>query len=88
MKYKVGDKVLIKSADWYYKNRDEEDIVHCGNAGFVPSMTTFCGQIVTISSVYPLPGICHIKEDNGIYNWTDEMIEEGLAIDATGLNIY
>lgn len=75
MKYKVGDKVLIKSADWYYKNRDEEDIVHCGSAGFVPSMTTFCGQIVTISSVYPLPGIYHIKEDGGIYNWTDEMIE-------------
>ena len=75
MKYKVGDKVLIKSADWYYKNRNEEDIVHCGNAGFVSSMTTFCGQIVTISSVYPLPGIYHIKEDGGIYNWTDEMIE-------------
>ena len=81
MKYKVGDKVLIKSADWYYKNRDEEDIVHCGNVGFIPSMAKFCGQIVTISSVsseksfFKIYQIYRIKEDNGIYNWTDEMIE-------------
>ena len=81
MKYKVGDKVLIKSADWYYENRDEENTVHCGSAGFVSSMTTFCGQIVTISSVssekssFKIYQIYRIKEDNGIYNWTDEMIE-------------
>ena len=78
MKYKVGDKVLIKSADWYYKNRDEVNLVDCGSASFVPSMVKFCGQIVTISSVSSeksLLGIYRIKEDGGAFNWTDEMIE-------------
>ena len=75
MKYKVGDKVLIKSADWYYENRDEENTVHCGSAGFVSSMTTFCGQIVTISSAHSLLGVYRIKEDGGTHNWTDKMIE-------------
>ena len=44
-------------------------------------MAKFCGQIVTISSVsseksfFKIYQIYRIKEDNGIYNWTDEMIE-------------
>ena len=75
LKYKVGDKVLIRSVDQYCKNRDEEGIVHCDNAGFVPSMETFCGQVVTISSVQSLLKVYRIKEDGGVYNWTDKMIE-------------
>lgn len=77
MKYKVGDKVLIKSADWYYKNRVEMEI-DCGDARFIPSMVKFCGQIVTISSVpseKSLFKIYRIKEDGGAYDWTDKMIE-------------
>ena len=76
MKYKVGDKVLIKSADWYYKNKDKIEI-DCGDARFIPSMVKFCGQIVTISSVLSeksLFRIYHIKDDGGCSPWTD--IEE------------
>lgn len=76
MKYKVGDKVVIKSADWYYKNRDEIGQVDCGGGTcFIPSMITFCGQIVTISSVQPSLEFYRIKEDGGTFYWTDEMIE-------------
>ena len=82
MKYKVGDKVRIKSFDWYNENRDKIGQVDCGcgcaYAYFVPSMVTFCGQIVTISSVQTsLEAYC-IKEDGGTFKWTNEMIE-GLA---------
>ena len=79
MKYKVGDKVLIKSADWYYKNKDEVDIVDCGSASFIPSMAKFCGQVVTISSVQSMLKGYLIKEDGGVFHWTDEMIERIFA---------
>lgn len=66
MKYKVGDKVRIKSLDWY---------IDCGNVCFVHNMATLCGKIVTISSILPTLEVYRIKEDNGEFNWTDEMIE-------------
>ena len=75
MKYKVGDKVLIKSVDWYYKNRDKIEQVDCSGTCFIKSMVTFCGQVVTISSVQPSLEFYHIKEDGGTFYWTDEMIE-------------
>ena len=75
MKYKVGDKVRIKSLDWYYKNRDKIDQIDCGNVCFVRNMATLCGQIVTISSILPMLEVYRIKEDDGEFNWTDEMIE-------------
>ena len=78
MKYEVGDKVRIKSFDWYNKNRDEICQVDCGKVCFIAAMTTFCDKIVTISSVLPTLEVYRIKEDNGTFNWTDEMIE-GLA---------
>ena len=78
MKYKVGDKVRIKSLDWYYDNRDRIDEVACGNTNFIPDMTKYCKEIVTISAVLPTLKVYHIKEDGGMFNWTDEMIE-GLA---------
>ena len=75
MKYKVGDKVIIKSLDWYYENRDKIDQIDCGNVCFVHNMTTSCEKIVTISSILPVLGAYRIKEDDGEFNWTDEMIE-------------
>lgn len=30
MKYKVGDKVRIKSLDWYNTFKDEDGVVDCG----------------------------------------------------------
>ena len=78
MKYEVGDKVRIKSFDWYNKNRDEIGQVECGMVCFIAAMATFCDKIVTISSITSTLEVYRIKEDNGTFNWTDEMIE-GLA---------
>lgn len=79
MKYKIGDKVRVKSPEWYINNYD----VLCGKIImdthiFTTSMAEHCGNIVTIDFV------CNdsylIKEDNGLNGWTDDMFE-GLAED-------
>lgn len=79
MKYKVGDKVRIKSLEWYNSNKDNDGnvpLIEMCDAlyNFVEDMHCFCGKIVTIHNV------CHrgyydIKEDDCCWYWTDEMIE-------------
>ena len=73
MKYKVGDKVKIKSLDWYNENKDETDDIECfNNIWFYKEMSKFCGKVMTIS---------HIRADHYtmvedlVGYWTDEMIE-------------
>lgn len=75
MRFKKGNRVRIKSLDWYYENRDKIDQVDCGSTCFVPPMVTFCGQMVTISSILPTLEVYRIEEDDSEFNWTDEMIE-------------
>ena len=82
LKYKVGDKVRIKSLDWYNENKDEY-----GNIRFRISqavypiffskiMSEFCGKIVTVKKIND--GSYYMKETSNCEFWTDEMIE-GLA---------
>ena len=76
MEYKVGDRVRIKSLDWYNENKN-----HCGEIPlfkpsglFVPDMSRYCNNIMTIKDI--CYGTCYrMKEDFWNYNWTDEMIE-------------
>lgn len=82
MKYKVGDKVKIKSLDWCNENINEINEILCGITIFIPDMVQYGGNIVTISEVFPNLGIYRIKEDSGLCNWTDEMIE-GLVAEET-----
>ena len=71
-RFKVGDRVRIKSLDWYnrYTNGTEVD---CGAYPFTSDMKEFCGQERIIANVcqecYLLLGI----DDRFV--WTDEMIE-------------
>lgn len=76
MKYNEGDKVRIKSKEWYDANKDEYGNVHnIGKYGwmFTERESRFCGKVVTIllkgSASYA------IVEDNCEGFWTDEMIE-------------
>ena len=75
LKYKVGDKVKIKSLDWYNENKDEFGIVECGNKIFTYPMTKLCGKTVTIICVNTKDCYYVISGDDGYNSWTDEMIE-------------
>lgn len=74
MKYKVGDKVRIKSLDWYNQNKDVS-LIETTNSdyNFIEVMRGFCGKVMTISNVNS--DYYDMVEDDGDYYWTDEMIE-------------
>ena len=72
-KYKVGDRVRIRSFDWYNWNKDEHDDIECSNnIWFYREMSKFCGKVMTIS---------HVRADHYtmvedlVGYWSDEMIE-------------
>lgn len=77
MKYKVGDKVRIKSIDWYNKNKDEDGYINCGEYYFVPCMSVFCGKMLIIDTSFK-DGTYQMEGDEDEFLFTDEMIE-GLA---------
>ena len=75
LKYKVGDKVRIKSIDWYNENKDADGKVKCGGYTFTYPMTKCCGKTITIKYVNIKDCYYVIYEDDGFRSWTDEMIE-------------
>ena len=48
MKYKVGDKVRIKSLDWYNENKTPHGDIWFDNAVFVGGQSLYCGCELTI----------------------------------------
>jgi hypothetical protein len=80
-KYKIGDKVRVKSLDWYMLNKDEYDnVVLCGGEtkpSFTRSMSIYCGKVMTIFDVDSEYGeyTYTMQEDNGRFCWDDEMFE-------------
>lgn len=81
MKYKVGDKVRIKSIDWYNENKNPDyGFVYLGNGiCFYSHMSNYCGKTMTISEIF---GCCYRMAKCVYDNWTDEMIE-GLVEEET-----
>ena len=75
MKYNIGDKVRIKSLDWYNENKDpKHGFVYLGNGiCFYSHMSKYCGKTMTISEIF---GCYYVMTEHGYDNWTDEMIEE------------
>ena len=84
MKHKVGDRVRIKSLDWYNENKSKSHgTVACGSKYFDYDMREWCGKIMTILDAYQT---CYIMKEDGAKDlWTDEMIE-GLVEEETALN--
>ena len=76
MKYNEGDKVCIKSKDWYDNNKDGYGNVHLNSKYgwmFTEPNSRFCGKVVTILSKGTTSYA--IIEDSCEGFWTDEMIE-------------
>jgi hypothetical protein len=81
MRYKKGDKVRVKSLDWYKANKNPENaIIFEGFNIFDESMSEFCGKVVTIEHCNAKHNYYDIEEDGKVNYWTDEMFE-GLAIE-------
>ena len=73
MKYKVGDKVLIKSIDWYNGNKNKYGNINCGYMPFTSDMSIYCGELLTICDIKDEFSYYHMKECE--YMFMDEMIE-------------
>ena len=82
MKYKPGDKVRIKSLDWYNKNKDADGRVYCSYISFCKGMTKYCGKVLTIMTIgnqdIGSKQKYFMHETELPWGFTDEMIE-GLA---------
>ena len=80
MKYKPGDKVKIKSLDWYKANECSGRVI-CDGLALHERMTEWCGKELTIDLVYTndegIP-LYIMKEPKTQWRFTDGMIE-GLA---------
>ena len=90
MKYKVNDRVRIKSLDWYNENKDKKGNVYFEGGEVKPCfshcMSIYCGQIMTISDT--IGQLYDMIEDDGRFCWVDEMIEslaEDEMIDLTSI---
>ena len=79
MKYKVGDKVKIKSLSWYNKNRNEYSFVVQNGISFTYSMSEYCGKIATIASIESDNEHYIIDIDGGEWTWMGWMFEDDFA---------
>lgn len=79
MKYKPGDKVKIKSLDWFKANECSGQVI-CDGLAFLKIMTEWCGKELTIDSIFTDErGSGYIMKETKIHwRFTDGMIE-GLA---------
>lgn len=84
-KLELGQKVVIKSLDWYNSNKNEHTgIVELMTDFFVEDMSVYCGKTATIIDVFKdVNGesdatVCRIDLDNRDWNWTYEMFEPGI----------
>ena len=51
MKYQVGDKVKIKSIEWYNANKNSDGTVEGVGDVFIDVMSEYCGRTATVVTV-------------------------------------
>ena len=82
--YKVGDKVRIKSLDWYNENKSKITGIIYGPVNFIECMSKHCGQVATI--IEAVGDLYKISLDDGLDDWSGNMFE-GLVEEETKSNI-
>lgn len=85
MNYKIGNKVRIKSLDWYKKNKDKKyGSIYVGSRfPFWKNMAKYCGTVMKIAVVKVDPedsNKCHYLMENCEERWANGMIE-GLVLE-------
>lgn len=76
LKHKIGDKVKIKSLDWYNTNKSEKGDV-LGNEDdevFINEMSEYCNSIATIVEI--VDDAYRLNIDNQLFSWSDFMFDE------------
>lgn len=80
MKYKVGDKVCIKSREWYDMNKnrflDIENTRIKDSLLFTEEMSQYCGKEAKISSYVNQDSGYKLDIDRGYFSWQDWMFED------------
>ena len=77
-KLELGQKVTIKSLDWYVSNKDYyTGVIKLTAETFVEDMAEYCGKTATIVDVFKDEEnfLYRIDLDNRSWNWSDEMFE-------------
>lgn len=81
MRYKKGDRVRVRSLEWYNSNKNSKGVIILQDWRiFEESMSEFCGKVVTIEAYNSRGNYYDIKEDGKVNYWSDDMFE-GLAIE-------
>src|SRR5574344_640097 len=76
-KYKVGDKVRVKSLEWYNSNKDGEGHIDRGTILLLKEMSAYCGKEFEVRYVNP-GGEYFLKGNEWI--WEDWMFEDNTDI--------
>ena len=72
MKYKVGDKVRVKSLEWYSKNSKNSAVVQNG-VSFTDAMLKYSGKTAVVVGIYH--DSYDLDIDNKEWYWYDWMFE-------------
>ena len=81
-KLELGQKVTIKSLEWYDSNKNAHTgVLPLSTESFVSDMSEYCGKTATIVDVFKDLGgeseaiMYRIDLDHRDWNWTEEMFE-------------
>lgn len=74
-KYKIGDKVKIKSKKWYDENKNRFGNICLRHWIFDKRREKYCGQEMIIESIYTDKYYPIYKLENCLILWTEDMFD-------------